>query len=1055
MRPRVGLSLFTIATLLASLGLASLGAASQAGAPDTGGQQGAGLFDVLESLASGRSDLIAEAGELEPFSPFGAPTNDDTGQATLTDTFHFRTNIGDMAVFNDLDFDGTPDFDGVDLHRFGFDDADTTTVLNGARSAVFDRFAPVMPNSGFEGGDTAWSGLDLDFDPMTPGTLFDRPVIGVPPENGMFPSGVVDIWGGRIMGGLPLNGECDGQIHELGLTTLNMGGEPWPSPAAVYDLFGGASHAWVLRCDPYWHIAHFVNGGSQFAPMPTSTVGLIFDDIFIGITDGSEMAGATSYRSFAFTTPASGGYQPDNTIATSHPHVPEMTEANPPYLVGTPVMSAYDPFAFPVTHTLDGTDSGSCVDEWTTTYELYAGMPSDARSDALDVSLYQFDSGQLSFGIATLTDGFSIETTGEGSGYRERYMLGPEGRYDYFAGELECNYISRIDSAYLDDLQAGITGWFDDLVETGTDGTSDGGDDTATSTDSTGSDSTGSDSTGSDSPGSDSGTDGDADGGSSDSTTTDGSESEGTTETDAPLWPWISLITGAIVVVGGYFVSRTGDDGAGKEEDGGGTAPPTTAPPPTTTSGGPTVATTAPVGEGPCDRIRRAYEAAKAEAEAKRAEAERAETEANEAEQKANDARNDANDAGERAEKAKNDRDKAERDRDRPPPNEDDSWIEDSETGERITSRDLRLRREAAGEAWDRYRDDPSQESAEQTEQDWEDLDEPGARDQRREADDMDQAAKQKKLEDAEQALNDAEKEMNEADEAAEKAEQEARDAREAADKADQEADDAEARAAEWKRALDECLGLKDGPGTKWGGPEGTGEDCDGGCFPEGNIERRVIDTFSERVLINYWCTVMPDGAEGVHEGQRISGELAWYRDMFATGSAAISVGGAIKGTVSRGVSDAVEAGVSGGATVAGEELGIDIPTSIFQVPVVALEGAAAVGSSIIGAFSRWIQANHVSFRAEWGYVSQQCDLTWVAIWKCENGVMRCVEHILDINMADPVIGGAQHSQDYTPADNVQQDVEGRTRTVANRVQKSSQRLVDFMQKHTVGPCDG
>lgn len=1041
MRPRVGISLFTIATLLASLGLASLGAVSQAGAPEPVRPQGAGLFDVLESLSNGRSDLIAEVGELEPFSPFGSPATDDTGQATLTDTFHFRTNIGDMAVFNDLDFDGTSDFMDVELRRFGFDDADTTTVLNGARSAVFDQFAPVMPNDGFEEGDTAWSGLGLDFDPMTPGTLFGRPVIGVPPPSGVFPNDVVDFWGGRITGGLPVDGECDDQVHELGVTTLNMGGVPWPSPVAGYDLFGGASHAWVLRCDPYWHVSHFVNGGSQFSQEQTGTVALIFDDVFIGITPGAEMAPAMSHRSFAFRTPASGGYQPDNTIATSYPHVPEMSEANPPYLVGTPVMSAYDPLAFRVTHILDGTNSGSCVEEWSTTYELYAGMPSEARPDALDVSLYQFDSGQLSIGIATLTDGLSIETTGDGPSYRERYVLGPEGRYDYFAGDLECNYTSTIDSSFLDQLQSGIATWFDDLIETGTDGSTDGGDDTAASTDSGDS--------GSDTTGSDSGDDGATDGGSSDTVTTDGSEPERTTETDDdPLWPWITLITGVVVAVGGYFVSRTGDDDDGASDGG-------TAAPPTTTTSGPTIATAAPVAEGPCDRIRRAYEAAKAEADAKRAEAERAETEANEAEQDATDARNDANEAGQDAEDARNDRDRAERDRDRPPPNEDDTWIEDSETGERITSRDLRLRREAAGEAWDRYRDDPSQESAEQTEQDWEDLDEPGARDQRREADDMDQAAKQKKLEDAEQALNDAEREMNEANEAADKAEQEARDARDAADKADQEADDAEARAAEWKRALDECLGLKDGPATEWGGPMGTGEDCDGGCFPEGNVERRVIDTFSERVLINYWVSVMPEGAEGVHEGQRISGELAWYRDMFATGSAAISVGGAIKGTVSRGVGDAVQAGVSGGATVAGEKLGIDIPTSIFQVPVVALEGAAAVGSSIIGAFSRWIQNNHVSFRAEWGYVSQQCDLTWVEIWKCENGVMRCEERILEVNMADAVIGGAQHSQDYTPADDVQRDVEGRTRTVANRVRTSSQKLVDFMQKHTVGPCGG
>jgi hypothetical protein len=234
----------------------------------------------------------------------------------------------------------------------------------------------------------------------------------------------------------------------------------------------------------------------------------------------------------------------------------------------------------------------------------------------------------------------------------------------------------------------------------------------------------------------------------------------------------------------------------------------------------------------------------------------------------------------------------------------------------------------------------------------------------------------------------------------------------------------------------------------------GLSEDCDGGCFPEGNVERRVLETFDRTVKINHWVGVRPT-SEARSEARRISGELRWWRDVFATTSSAINVAGAVKGLVTRTPKDAFDTAVSGASVVAGEKLEIDIPTTIYQVPVVALEGAAAASAAIIDKWGEWIERNHVEWVAEWGYQVRDCKLAWVEIWKCENGAKKCVERVLEVDMSAPRLTGVVHTETYQPNENWRPRVDGLTRTHATRVRTDSQLLTDFMQKHAVGPCGG
>ncbi len=1013
MRPRRGFSVLSVGVLAAVLSVSAVAPTPAAGQGDQV-QRGVGLEGLLQSLVDGDNPLITPVESTEVTSPLGGTTADTPGTATLTGTFEFTANVGRFEAPADLDFDGNVDIP-ADLERLmtgagGFEAA----VLDGVLSPTLERTAPV-----FEGSPVSvFDRLHLD---PTDGGVQDfngTPIRIAGDMNGNVPTlGVVDIWGGTFAGPLPPDLSCKGDIHEFGRAFLVPGGKPWVPQVAVNDTFRDVSNAVVTRCNNgFWYVDSLVNNGSSFSSTPTNSFSLVWPTGWVTFTDRRETATIVQDRMFAFRTPLVGGYQQSNTFQTTEPAYPGLRMPTGPFLVGTPVATEFGPFAFDIDLTLDPGAPIGCPPGWSAPYELFVDRSS--QPGANDVVLHQFPSGQLTIGVALLSaDGnLRVETEGTGDGYHEMFVLdgGDRSSYVYSPDGFVCPY--GLDWVAQQSVAEALTGsGLGPVVapeEEGPAATEQPGQATPQ-------------------------VDGSATG-----------PTEGTaTESDDGLpWEPIAIGLGLLFLTIGFGITRT----RGKDRSPSPTAPATVA-----STTGPTRTTTITVmAEGRCERLRRLYAQAQADADAKRRDATDAQTAAESAGESEDAANAAAGNADQAAEDAKTARERAERDRDRPPAGEEDAWIEDSTTGERITGRDLRLRREAAAEAWDDYRADPSPESADQTQQDWKDLDGDGARVGRRAADDADQAARQAALDaatTAETAANDA---KSEADQALSEAEKASGDARAQAARAEQEATEAETRAATLKRQLDECLAMTGGTPTRWGGPMGLSEDCDGGCFPEGNVERRVLDTFDRTVKVNHWVTVRPT-SDARSEARRLSGELRWWRDMFATTSSAINVAGALKGLVTRTAKDAVETAVSGASVVAGEKLDIDIPTTIYQVPVVALEGAAAASAAIIDKWGEWIERNHVEWVAEWGYQIRDCKLAWVEIWKCEDGVKNCVERVLEVDISAPRLTGAVNTETYQPNENWRPRVDGLTHTHATRVQSDSQLLTEFMQKHAVGPCGG
>jgi hypothetical protein len=1027
MRARLGASVVAAAILAAVLSVSGLRPA-QAGAvyqPETG----VGLGELLQSLVDGDNPLITEVESTEVTSPLGGTTTDASGTATLTGTFQFTANIGEFQGLADLDFDGSSDLP-TDLVRLGdTGDSFALTDLDGALGPILSVTAPVFDT--VQGPIWSQFGLDPDDDGVQ--DFNGTPIRIAGDMKWSVPSlGVVDVFGGTFAGALPPDLSCPDNIHEFGKAYITPGAMPWDPSVAPNDTFRDLSNAIVTRCnDNFWYVDALSNVGSFFQSVPTNSFSLIWPTGWVTFTDRRETSAIQQYRLFAFRTPLVGGYQQTNTFQTTEPAYPGLREPAGDFLVGTPVTTEFGPFAFELEFTAPPGTPGSCPSGFTAPFELFVDRGTVPGTD--NAVLHQFPSGQLTMGrlVFDPEGNVDITTEGSGEGYREMFALGNESTYTYLPDGLECTYDisftagNSIAAALLD---AGL-GRVDAPVD---DGEADP--ETADSSESTPADTESAV------------TDDEATTPSPDDTPSDsgGAEAEPTADDDGTPWGPILAGIGFLMSAIGFGVTRTRRPTGSTESDD-----------PAATSATPATTTTPPGTPDPCDRLRRLHAAAKTDAETKRAEA----TEAQEAAEAAGEAEDEANaEAGradEAAKNAKTARERAERNRDRPPAGEEEAWIEDSETGERITGRDLRLRREAAGEAWDRYRNDPSAESAGQTEQDWQSLDAEGAREGRRSADDTDQATRQKALDDATTAENGANTAKSTADNALDDAERAARDARDAAARAEEAATAAETRAAALKRQLDECLGMTGtgaGATTRWGGPMGLREDADGGCFPEGNVERRVIETFDKTVKVNHWVTVRPTSG-AASEARRISGELAWWRDLFATTSSAINVAGAIKGLVTRTPGDLVDTALSGGSVIAGDRLGIDIPTTIYQVPVVGLEGASAASAAIIKAWGGWSEKNHVEWVAQWGYQVRDCKLAWVEIWKCENGVKKCVEHVLEVNLGAPRLTGAVHTETYQPRQRWQPRVDGLTQTHARRVQTDSQALAAFMQKHVVGPC--
>jgi len=1019
----------TIALVVATLGAPTMVAANAAAnneiasirnagaSPKIGGPQSVGLEGLLRSLVSGDSPLITEVAPSQPFSPFGNDANDDSGASTIIDEFELTINPTSFAAPSDVSGGTVVRVDGTGLpsdplwgDQFKLDPlADGMVPVFGGTPA--DMIDDILVELGVDPSDSnAQDSLGTTVRvarPMTPGT---DPYWGP-----------ITIWGAHTRGNYESGGDCNGSpyIYEMGRAWSKVGGINWtPGEAFPKDLFTGTSDAIVVRCNDELAVDRLSNNGTKFDSIATNTTALVFENGFVAFTQATELAETIGYREFSFSTPATGGYLADNTIATTYPMFPELMEPMPTVVVGSPFSTSdHGPYPLGLNFTSlnPGTEANPCAGDWSAVFEAYLW---DTRTEgSFDAALYQFASGQWTSGKLTFDlSGFDLTTAGGGDGYEESFdFTGAGGQYIYLPeGGNECTYSVSVNEA-LDEFMAVLTENASTADNTETPAPPAAED---PSTEPAPSDAT---------PAADTSSSSDGGGG----------------------FPWgiTAIIAGIGLLVSGYFASRSRGQSTGADES--------TPTPPSDGTSKPSIASAVNAGD-PCDRLRKMYAAAQSAADKARKAADDADAAADDADVKAGQADSAAKDAETAADDAERDRKKAERNRNAPDPSESEAWIEDSDTGERITSTDLRLRREAAGEAWKGYHDDPSADSAAATEDKWSHLDDEGARAKRRTDWETDQAKRAKALAEAEAAEKAAKSARDEANEARDAADKAAKKARAEADRLEVEAAAAETRAAELKKDLDECLGLKLGPSTRWGGPVGIGEDPDGGCFPEGNVERRVLDSFKHSVKLDIWVTIRTSSQSHL-EAERIAGEIEWWQHMFGTASAAINVKGAIEGLGTRTVGDAVSTAASGATVIAGESpsIGIDIPTVPSQVPVVILEGLAATTKTIIRSFGGWIKNNHIETIAEFGFQQRDVDLTWVEMWKCQNGVKTCAERVLEINMGAVRNSGSIRREVFQPRENWEPRVQGLARTLTHQAQSSSKQMIDFMQKFKAGPCGG
>lgn len=432
------------------------------------------------------------------------------------------------------------------------------------------------------------------------------------------------------------------------------------------------------------------------------------------------------------------------------------------------------------------------------------------------------------------------------------------------------------------------------------------------------------------------------------------------------------------------------------------------------------------LGRDPCEELRRRWQ--------------RLQKECDEANREAQEAEQAAADARER-------RQRAEQERDRlcdayPPACGGESWVEDAETGRRVTNTDLWVERSWARQAWDRYADSPGPEQAQKTEEAWEHGPSEEFREQK--LDELEQARERKR--DLDEQVEDAER----AEEEAERKEREAR----------ERADEACAQAADARRAYEECVEARKEPGEEPGeeaeeepgeepGDVGVGTATDTATPPsegdpcEGQDPRtNTLERFGPRTLVvDFRVTVTAMGYRRVEEAKRLEEELGALGDRLDQLGTALGARGALSAAL-RG--DKTGAAVGGGGLITG------LPTSPSEVITEVLEQTAKLGSLVAGKAAEWT-ARHELYRLDVRLRKRRFDLAWVEVWRCEDGVWKC-QRVLDSHVGEPFWVSHRPQTDLM-LDEVEREARAAAQRISNRVDGDLRALNDFLTKYSEGPC--
>lgn len=371
---------------------------------------------------------------------------------------------------------------------------------------------------------------------------------------------------------------------------------------------------------------------------------------------------------------------------------------------------------------------------------------------------------------------------------------------------------------------------------------------------------------------------------------------------------------------------------------------------------------------------------------------------------------------------------------------EDGDWIED-ERGNRITSRDIHMRKVALGEAWADYRS--GKLTAGEVEARWREIDTPAFR---------------AEIRDTDAAFADL---LQAVDDDIAKADQRLDQACDRADRALQEADEACKTSEEARKAYEQCAGTD----SSMDGPQ-TAEPRQG---RPGEREARLAGE-PEKTLVfvdfSFDSGVAGEAKQG-GSGRRLSidigdlaAELGFATDLLDARSAGLHIGGSING-YDPGKYFVTAAGVVRGG-VDPAPAAHDLVPEVRATPVLAdhagLEAMMRLGGTVASRVAEWMAGvETMTVRLTMFY--QDVTATPYDIWECQpgDGSWVCVERSWELNVS-PLKRLLGHDRSFAVSSEVRRReflrvIEGLSHRAASTIRRDAETLATWRAEHEPGPC--
>jgi hypothetical protein len=402
---------------------------------------------------------------------------------------------------------------------------------------------------------------------------------------------------------------------------------------------------------------------------------------------------------------------------------------------------------------------------------------------------------------------------------------------------------------------------------------------------------------------------------------------------------------------------------------------------------------------------------------------------------------------------------------------EDGGWVED-EAGNRITSRDLHLKKMALGEVWDDYK--AGKLTAQEVEAKWQEMDTPKFREEMRETDE----AFKELIEEIDAEIPKAEEAAKEACENAAKAQKNADEACDAAEKAKEAYEECVKKAVAEAASEDEADTGGGTEGGTEGGPSGPAVATGGGQQAQSDPCKDVdpkrryrrAEGRADRIRVNVDFSIITGRYEGsernVEAGEQLvtnlsdlARDLDFAGDMLNALSAGLHIGAAAQG-YSQGKYVATGAGVIQGgidATMAITDRVPDVPTTPGQAVTEFLEKTAELGAVVAGKVTEWM-GDYQIFTVRRSMFYQNITATPYLIEECREGQgWVCVEKVWEFDVSNlKVLRGRDRW--FTVNSSVrraqfQRAVRDAGRYAINSIRNDAQRLIQWRAQHEPGPC--